>query len=72
MRIWIVLCVPHFSSGSEDREMAWELPTAFTTREAAEIAAAAEIVRVQAQESWFENQDITIELRSFEVYGSTI
>lgn len=67
MRIWIVLCVPHFSSGDEDRETMWELPTAFTTREAAEIAAAAEIARVQAQESWRENQDITIELRSFEV-----
>lgn len=67
MRIWVVLCVPHFPSGDEDREMVWELPTAFTTREAAEIAAAAEIAMVLAQESWRENQDITIELRSFEV-----
>lgn len=67
MHIWVVSCVPHFSSGSEDRETMWELPAAFITREAAEIAAAAEIARVQAQESWRKNQDITIELRSFEV-----
>lgn len=67
MRIWIVFCVPLFSSGSADLETAWELPTAFTTREAAEAAAAAEIARVQVREHWRRDQEISIELRSFEV-----
>ncbi len=67
MRVWIVLCVPHFPSGNDDRETMWELPAAFTTREAAEVAGAAEVARVQAQESWRINREVTIELRSFEV-----